>query len=85
MPIANIKEVEAKKMRHPRLDQELKNVAAGKTERVSITVPASVARLIKSAAKAEGRTIKLYVLDALTARYPDLGGAISAYLEAGRE
>ena len=85
MPTVNIQDVEAKKTRHPRLDQELTNVASGRKERVSITVSASLARLIKSAAKAEGRTIKRYVLDALGARYPELGAAITAHLEAGHE
>ena len=85
MPTVNITDVEAKKTRHPRLGQELTNVASGRKERVSITVSAPLARLIKSAAKAEGRTIKRYVLDALVTCYPALGAEITALLEAGYE
>lgn len=85
MPKIRLEEVEAKKTRHPRFDQELKNVAAGKKERVSMTLPAAMARRIKAAAKADGMTIKQYVLDALLAKHPDLGDELAAYLEAGHE
>ena len=83
MPKIRLQEVEAKKTRHHRLGQELTNVVAPKKERVSMTLPAPLARRIKSAAKADGKTITQYVLSALLARHPDLGDDIAAYFKSG--
>ncbi len=65
MPKVNLAEVEGKKTTHPNLSEAKQSVGDEKPERIAIEVQAAYARSVKAAAKAQGLTIKQFVMQAL--------------------
>ena len=66
MPKVDLASIEGKKTNHPKLSEAKRNVGEDeKPERIAIEVQAAYARKVKAAAKAQGLTIKQFVMQAL--------------------
>ncbi len=72
MPKVDLASIEGKKTQHPKLTEAKENVGDEKPERIAIEVQASYARSVKAAAKAQGLTIKQFVMQALDYKMTNL-------------